>query len=370
MRQLLVSFLGLCLVVTGCGGGDASGAIDAADRPQSFDDLEYKSPIADFLGIDTSVDFSSDESQAEFIQEQREAEESIATCMRAQGFEYTPVDQSTSMTFGIDSEELAYFSDEWVAKYGFGISTQRFAQSEVGPNLVGFDDSAGAMEAEEFVDPNQPYVDSLSQPEQDAYYEALYGTQPDIPVDATEEEMNEIYANFEPTGCQAESQSDFFAGPEQQFYEQFGTELEAIYERVESDQRVIDYRAEVTACAAEAGFTYTTMGDLYSQFEDKLTGVGPNWESDPLVDAGLDPLQMTDEEINEFYQSLNVLDDADRATLAEVQTEEVALAQAVIGCGGGWLNEEVILGDVRVELEQEFLDVNRDRLAEFENSAG
>ncbi len=76
------------------------------------------------------------------IAEQNQIEEVIAACMREEGFEYQPVDQSQFMMFGGPGEgELPWFSPEWVEKYGFGISTQTFPQSEVGPDLVGYDDS-------------------------------------------------------------------------------------------------------------------------------------------------------------------------------------------------------------------------------------
>lgn len=52
--------------------------------------------------------------------------------------------------------------------------------------------------------------------------------------------------------------------------------------------------------------------------------------------------------------------------LAEVQAEEIVLAKAVIACGGGPLNEQVVMSEVPVEYEQVFLDENAEALADFE----
>ncbi|MCP4083432.1 MAG: hypothetical protein GY745_00020 [Actinomycetia bacterium] len=377
-RVLLVGVVVSAAWVAVACGGSSAGSV-ASDAPESFEDLGYESPIADFLGVDTSFDFSSDDAQAEMVAEQNRVEETTAACMREQGFEYTPVDSSQFMSFGgPGEEELPYFSPEWVEKYGFGISTQMFPQSEVGPDLVGYDDSQFGDEGfeEEFQDPNSEYVESLSEAERVAYYEALHGDSPDITEGASDEEIDAFFQDWQPTGCQNEAyeNSDMFGGGDVgRFYEEFGDEFEAIDERVEADQRVRDYRDEVNACLAEDGLEYTGMQDVYEQFESRLNGIGGQFYGDPFEDSGVDPDQMSDEEIDAFLSELEMgggmLSDEDRATLAEVQADELELARAVVACGGGQLKEAFVLGEIRVEYEQEFLDTNADRLGEFEGSA-
>lgn len=377
MKRWLSILFALALGATACGdGGDTTEAgAQAEDGPQSFEDLEYESPLMDFLGVDTDFDFSSDDSQAEFTEQANQAEEKIALCMREEGFEYTPVDQSQFTSFGGIEEDLPWGSRAWTEKYGFGITTQRFSQTEVGPDLVGWNDEEMADFEESMADdPNQAYVNSLAPAEQDAYYEALYGDEPEVADDATEEEWQEAYENFEPTGCQAESwgEDSFFGGPEQEFYEEFGDDLDDLYERLEADPRVAEFRSEVSACLAEDGLEYSgDMEDLYESYETKMEGIGPDYSQDPLTAAGLDPSTMSDEEIDAFYETaFNVeLSDADKETLGALQTEEIALAVAVWECGGSDLQMEVLLGEIRVEYENEFLADNADRIGEFEGSA-
>ncbi len=373
VQNAVIGIGALALLASACGDGDTVTDAGAA-QAESIEDMEWESPIADFLGEDTSFDFSSDESQAELAEKEAEAQEQIVLCMREQGFEYVPEDNSQFMTFAEEDEELAYFSSAWVDKYGFGITTQRFAQSEVGPDLVGYDDSGFSDEAmEDYVDPNQEYVEALSEGEQEAYYEALWGTEPEISEDATDAEMEEAYENWEPDGCQSEAYEEMWGGAQTDFYSDFGDELDALYEQLETDQRVIDYRAEVSACVADKGFEYTNMEDLYERFETEMNNIGGGmggFASDPFEDSGLDPEQMSEEEIDAFFRDMAALSDEDKAALAEIQADEIALARVVVDCGGGDLNEWQALDSIRIEYEEQFLIDNADRLADYEGSAG
>ncbi len=355
----------IALIATACGGGSGESAAGDDDGPTSFEDIEYKSPIAEFLGQD--LDFNSEDSQAEFEAQAREVEQKVAACMAEEGFEYTPVDQSQYTAIAVE-EELPYFSDEWVAKYGFGITTQRFSQSMLNDELVGYEDSVDTTVAPP-EDANAVYAESLSPAEQEAYYAALYGDQPEFDENATEEEMNEAYENFVPTGCQNTAWEELNGGS-QGFYQEFSDDLQEMYERMEADPAVTKYRDEVTACVAEEGLVYTNQDDLYSQWEDDLASLDPfSSGGDPFEGTGLNPEEMSQEELDEFFREANKFDEEALAKLAELQAEELELARVVIECGGGPLKEEVVLSDVRVALEQEFLDANADRIAEYENSA-
>ncbi len=59
--------------------------------------------------------------------------------MREQGFEYLPIDTTAQQAFWEEQScgDLEWGTDEWTEKYGFGITTQRFSQAQVGPDLVG-----------------------------------------------------------------------------------------------------------------------------------------------------------------------------------------------------------------------------------------
>ncbi len=360
----------ISIIAAGCGGTATTDASAAEEEGiESFEDLEFESPIAEFLGQDASFDFNSDEAQAEFTAQATEAEEQIAACMAAEGFEYTPVDQGQYNFFDGEGEELPYFSEAWVAKYGFGITTQWFGQSEVGTDLVGYDDAAFSEAEDSFVDPNEAYVEGLPEAEQIAYYEALYGNEPELPEDATEEDYDAAYENWEPDGCANEAWSDFDGGfSGEGFYNEFGDELDALYERIEADPRVDAHNQEVSACVAEQGLEYTGMNDLYMRWEDELSSMGGG---DPFAESEVDFENMSEEELDAYFADFSFeLSDEDKVALGEIQAEEMALATAVIECGGGPLNDEIVLGQVRVEYEQDFLDANQDRLSGFEGGAG
>lgn len=367
MRWLHAMVFTASLLIVGCGSGSDAAVASTADddRPQSFEDLNYQSPIGDFLG----QSFGGADSADEFEQIQQQADVLVAECMINLGFEYH-VGANDTIIFGIESEELPYFSDEWVAKYGFGVSTQRFSQSSVGSDLIGFDDAEMLEPPSPDSDPNFAYMESLSAGERDEYQRALYGDMPLFGGQPSEEEMQEFFENRQNSGCQDQSFQEAFGGNGPGdglgFSLEFGDELEAMSDRVESDSRVVAFRRGVSECVAEAGMTWTDEEDLYERFESRLNGLGSQRRSeDPFEAADLDPEEMSQREIQDFVNELNVLGAEDRAILAELQAEEIALAQVVVGCGGGPLNEQYELSKIRVEYEQRFLDENAERLEPF-----
>ncbi len=367
------------LLLGACGSSDGgTQAGSDSDQPQSFEDIDYSSPISDFLGIE-STDFDSDDSQAEMLAREQQIQEGIAACMIDQGFEYTPEDTSQYISFGSESDDgLPYGSREWTEKYGFGVSTQRWDQSELGPDLVGYD-SGDVAEAVEYDDPNQEYRDSLSLAEQQAWEAALYGDQPEIAFeDLSQDEIDaaydEFYADYEPTGCYEISSDAVYSGTDQgvqsQFFEEFSDELEVLYASIEEHPDILAHREEVSACVVEKGFEPIAGNqDAYEVFEFELEGIGPDYMTDPLEEAGLDPEQMSDEEIQEFYETAYAFDPADSATLAEVQKLEIDTALAVWDCGGSELNEYLIFNELVFEIEEQFLIDNAEAIAPFKAEA-
>ncbi|MGH1504930.1 MAG: hypothetical protein ACRBI6_15350 [Acidimicrobiales bacterium] len=376
-RRPLIALLGAGLLAAGCATNDGEAADGEADGDASETvaaDFEYESPIYDFLGVDTDFD---EDSEQQWIDQANEAEQRIAACMREQGFDYTPVDQGQYMSFEGPDDEMEWGSREWTEKWGFGHSTMFFGQSQVGPDLVGYDDSFDQqMMEDDFVDPNWDYMETLSDGERQAYERALWGNQPEFSEDMTEEEMDALWESWEPDGCQNTAWMDPESNPEQAFWMEFGDELDEIYQRVQADPRVIAALADVEACVAEAGQPWLVDEEQWEYFYEQLEGIGPDYEEmeDPLTAAGLDPETMSEAEIEAFYADYEpepmLLSDADLAVLAEVQAEEIAMAIAYDDCGAGWQQREELTQEIRIEIEQEWLDENADRLAEFEGSAG
>ena len=326
---------------------------------------DYTSPIQEFLGVDFSS-FDDEDFEAEFAEQQRAAEESIAVCMRELGWEYVPVDQSQFIGGfnGVGSDGLEYGSLEWVAKYGLGITTQAFSQFEVGPGLVGFDDSDLIDIDDGFEDPNEAYVSQLAPAEQDAYFADLYGESPEFDETLTEEEQLGLFEDFEPTGCQAVAFEGGVFGSEaqSQFFIEFGSEIDELYSRVESDPRIVEIQAVFAQCLAASGHTISADEDPWNQFYelfepelDQLYG-GPADLADPF--EGLDPATLSEEEIDEILSEFDqgpTLSAEQLLLLAEIQERELELAADVLECepqffiGGG---QSEVFFEVLAEYEQ------------------
>ena len=371
------------MFLASCGGSS-----DSTASGDDSDDTEfvYESPLGEFLGW-SQADFDEDAAEAVWAEQERQAQEQAATCMRELGFEYKPIDAAAQNAFFEEQfeEDLEWGSDEWTEKYGFGITTQRFSQTQVGPDLVGSNWDITA-EQEGPPDPNQAYVESLGPDEQNAYYEALYGGEQDyeVPIweieerEPTEEEIEAYDANYEPTGCLNVAYEEIYeSGPGGQgdweaFDQEFGAALEEMEARMESHPAVIEYRADVRSCVEDRGVEYLTEQDSYEYFESEMNAAGLGWENQPDPFEGIDTSQFTDEDFERIWQeSQSKLLPADQLeALGKLQAIEIETAVAIRDCGGGWQKEQEALAEVRVEIEEEFLEANADRLAEFEGTFG
>lgn len=408
--KLATSATALALLFSACSSGsEESGADDEAtaeagaaqsegtESEGSAEELIFESPIGEFLGA-TEANFNSEDQQARFAEMERKVQEEIAACMRAEGFEYTPLDQGQQVFFEGDEspDGLEWGSADWTAKYGYGVTTQRYSQAQVGDELVGhqwdnFDDGAG----DDFTDPNAAYVESLTPSEQEAYYGALYGQDTFLEPpwfeegrEPTPEEEQAFFeeqeANYVPSGCEPVAYEEIFNSGDgfgfdeeaaQRLDEEFGDAFAEMEERMMSHPDVMAYDDEVRSCIEGQGLEYFSQvdgGGPWEYFEGLLEDAGLGYESfeDPL--EGLDFENMTEEEIDEAYRTASEapLPDDQLAALAELQELEISTALAERECGGGWEQRERALQSVRIEMEQQFLDDNADRLAEFEGVFG
>lgn len=370
------------LLLAACGGGSTDAASDDGGE-ESADTVaaEYESPLGDFLGW--TNDFSDPDTQARFAAEDREREQEVAECMVAQGFEYTPVDNSEFINFD-DADEFGgaeWGSEAWTKKYGFGITTLRFSQDAVGPNLVGNSWNDFGPGEEGPTDPNQAYVESLDESTQQAYYAALYGSEPDIDFEtATEDEINEAYENWVPDGCANQGFDD--GADYQAFDEEFGPLLENMSERIESDPRIIEETQRIKDCVTESGETYRDLDEeLYEYFENKMRPISEEQDQffenfDPF--EGVDFESMTPEEQEAFFEenestfSEPELSESAKVLLGELQAEEIGLATILSECNGGsgQFGETAVQAEVRKEYEQQFLDEHADKLAAYEGTFG
>ena len=258
-QSAFLLLLVLVLVAVGCGGtlesatpASANASPDVTSSPVAATAEEdaandaaedepsagFESPVAELFGIPVS---DPDALTDQTTQLQVEAERRIAECMRAQGFEYTPVDYSQ---FAELDAAIAFDGKEFAEEYGFGVATS------IGGDFAGI--------AEGFSDPNGDYLSSLSAGEQEAYFNALVGGS--LTIDSFDEAQD-----FEPAGCQGEAYEAAFGSFAS--FDEFGDELDAMEEQIASDPRVVEANASWAACMFDRGYGYTDAEDARSDIE-------------------------------------------------------------------------------------------------------
>ena len=335
IKKSLLLVCALALFATACGGSSepsevssaAQGSDSADQSASSSPSASTESPLGDLLGIPIGND---DEADEYFSELSRQAEVSIAECMLAQGFEYEVVDYSGIEALGTSVD---FDSREFAEEYGFGISSNPFEES---------------FEAfESFEDPNQKYIESLSEGERDAYEQALYGELPDFDSDDFE--------GFEPAGCQGEAFESVFAFGE--VFDTFGDAFEELEEEYDADPRIVQASAGWSDCMNEAGYRYTDFDSAEADFDQRYNTIVRAPDAFADVEA-LPPEEVTEdvgvtEDVFVFGpQSLNP---EAQAKVDELAVEERAVAVAAWDCNAPVREIE---DEVRLEMEQRFVDEN------------
>ncbi|MGF3057549.1 hypothetical protein [Microbacterium sp. YY-01] len=275
------------------------------------------SPLNKYLSAAWDSDLSEEEQMAQFEQQQREEQELLAQCMADEGFEYTPWVQDSSMVFGSsgDEDDMPVWEPDdrkWVEKYGYGAVYSPWDEYyEEHPEEM--------YEGEETVDPNQAYVESLSETEQQAYFDTLYG----VFDDEAYEEDEIVEWNWEDSGCQGYASHEVYQSQDLLSSDEFAGLLEALQEMGANSEdspemREIDNAwSQCMADAGEPGFTtqYAAQESIY----DAMNEV---WES--FYDD-LDPAIFEDPEAE-------VPDPKDSPEMEAIFEQEVALALKDLDC--------------------------------------
>ncbi len=261
----------LALALAGCAGGPGGDKLDYED-----------SPLNKYLSAAWGGDLSPEEQQKQLEEQTREQEELVAECMAEEGFDYTPNTDNGAVVIS-DGEEVEWDPDskEWVEKYGYGIVDSPYMeQEEQNPS-------------EEYVDPNQDYVETLSESEQTAFYEVLYGAPP------AEDEMDEdggYEYNWEDAGCQGWAQhevqgEDPFQADE---FADLRKKMDELWTQGQAAPEFKELNAAWASCMADAGEPGFTLQQEASQsiideqnklfeaaYGDGTTEVDPETVEDP-----------------------------------------------------------------------------------------
>jgi len=362
--KLFVWFIVLGFLVVACGGSDgASGSL-----------LQDRGPIAEYLGFENDPlgGVSPESMDAQYQQELRLHQEAVAACMTRAGFEYVPFVAEGYSLFSRPDTDFDHFSREWPESFGFGYTTNAFAQDLIDPDLVGRDRSAEIVEILD--NPNREILLALTEPEQDIYQETLYGPENVLGIG------DEPLENPQPGGCQAEANEVLASNSGLSFRVQFRDELGELMDQVAVDPRVVARDAEVESCVRSKGFEIESYNAIRSgdhPWQDAIAEIRSALESrDP--DEGLDFEEieaMSQAEQDAFFAERNALFDlgpvlsADQnETLRKIQLEEIQLATVVFDCGGLNREEFELRTKVHYELQERFVEENSAKLDAFRNN--
>lgn len=299
---LAATFGGIFLLLAGCSG--------PAESEQKG------TPLTPYMNAVYGGDLSEEEQQATFDEQNSKREELTAACMTDEGFEYIPNTASSSIAFS-SGDEWKPDDREWVSQYGYGMV-----------NYPGRDEPVDPEQQTE--DPNADYVASLSESEQVAFYEALYGPGP------SEEDLAEDGSyeyDWTQAGCSGMAQNEV-QDADPLATEEFAALSESIndfYNTSQDGPEFTELNAAWAACMDEAGqpgFTaqidaQQSINDEYNAMWENVTeGPGPTPDSPEMV-------ELADQEIELALVDLDCrekVDFADKRDAAQFAAEEKFVA--------------------------------------------
>jgi hypothetical protein len=236
------TFVSAALVLTACspsqGPSDSSGS-------SSLSDL---GPISQRL-----EDIYGSTDQMNILQAQ--VEESIAACMKEQGFDYVPVDYSFLDTPTSDVPEPG--TPDFAAQYGYGITTSAELLAAMGT-------------ADELVDPNADLVNAMSPEEQSAYYAALYGAMDTGAASEEESSPSPEAYDWGAAGCSGIAQHEVFGDGASS---SIATDLEQLSSQDAEDEAVVQAQETWVSCMAGKNHVYDTPDGPYQDFGDRLSAL-------------------------------------------------------------------------------------------------
>jgi hypothetical protein len=341
MRRLGITVLVLTLasVVAGCGSpAETDGGDAGADDRES---------LADFIpGMPSFDPADQAAAEAQYRQQEQQVQEAIRDCMAAEGFEYVPYTPSEDEFFsGPETEE------EYAKEYGLGIAPDLLRQGE-------FDEAA--MQEYEDANPNTAIVNAMDEAEQHEYYRVLYGDEPDIDFEtATEEEIDAVYQDFQPDGCEPNAYEDVYAqDASEAFYQEFGQAMEENFTRLEADPRIVELEQQWSSCMSDQGYDFADQQDASVYILRKLEEVG-----------AITDLEVDSEGMGWGYGSEAIEPgSAIEAAVHEIADEEIEIAVASLSCRDGF---EEVYQEVYQDAEARFIEEHRAELEQFrdENSS-
>jgi hypothetical protein len=225
----------------------------------------------------------------------------------------------------------------------------------------------------------------MSESEATAWNEALYGTpeeQEASQIERTDPETGEVYyemTGFGP-GCYGEAQEAEYGdmNATQDLWTEIQPAMDAMYQAVEADPRIVELNEQWSACMAERGYEYESMNamheSIYTDFQERFDAiVGPNGGfADPFagwtqeeIDAFFQ--EKTQEEIDAFFAAAEEesRQNVDMEAISALQQEEIDLAVADFECRVDYYE---VYQEVAEEYEGDFIAENREILEQIRDA--
>ena len=399
LALLMVPGFILGSVLVGCGSESEDGAAGSVTEEwlTATTGDEDPSPVADYLGFDDPEKMSAVEREQTKRQQQ-----SIVECMRAEGFEYIAfVDPMMVGVYSYD-EWGGLNRQEFVQKWGYGISTTYGPDGETLDDAPGYSDNAD----ESPTDPNEAIVEKLSPDETTAYQAALYGDMMSGGFGEESDSGTEVgsgatdldegggdatdvgsedgsISDFSTMGCYGAAMKESIVGGEidQSDMEELSKAEQELQERVDADPVMKQAAREYTACMKDAGYDDIKTPDdaqtlVHERMDDEVRGysdgvydnsTGESFdESGSEVDDGSgsevgadDEFGSTDAGSGDSSSGDEFGSEFDSGALKKLQSFELKLAKAELPCLGAY---KVSRQKILIVAEEQFIEDNADML--------
>jgi hypothetical protein len=251
-------------------------------------------------------------SESGVIERQTRVEGAIQSCMKAQGFDYIPVDPLAQRAALTGKARMT--DEEFLEQFGYGISTL-----------------FGRGEAES--DPNDRIRRSLGSADRAAYDRILWGENPGL----TFAEAIDSDAATELGGCTKQATEEVFGGAT--VLARVQGKFDELEERITQDQRMVRAVEKWSACMADEGYRYDEPEEIDTDLIKRFKSI---------VGAGVQPGATAPPTRGTTY---------DRAALAALQREEVKIANADLACERRHITPVEL--EVRPQYEEMFRKQNR-----------
>lgn len=319
-----------------------SGCSAKTDAPQEAEE----GPLSKYLSALWDGEEYTDE---KFQAEQLKTEELIAECMQSEGFDYEPDIQNVgSFMSNEDTDGPQWGTKDFAEQYGYGFIN--------GPGMT-----ESVESGEEYVDPNQEYIESLSASEQEAYYETLHGPQPTEEELAMMEEDEGYQPDISQQGCWGkayheinQSNNGYQAATEDPEFADLFEGINKVWDTSDNDE-IQKLNTQWADCMSDSGYP-----EFKSPEDAQMSIMNAQNE---LYSGGQDPLSEDPAEYKE----------PDKKAIDALQKKEIEVATADFTC-----MEKIDFVEKSTKIshaiEQKFVDENKAQLdamvAKYQVSSG